>query len=75
MTKEKNKSEDILYVSDYILENFSNHGDSGELYLATNKKDPSEKYILKYQHYDCACNEFRNKIWSKHSTSKIIYCK
>lgn len=58
MTKEKNKSEDILYVSDYILENFSNHGDSGELYLATNKKDQSEKYILKYQHYDCACNEF-----------------
>ena len=58
MTKEKNKSEDILYVSDYILENFPNHGDSGELYLATNKKDQSEKYILKHQHYDCACNEF-----------------
>ena len=63
LKKEENKnkdvpiSNDILYISDFILEKFSNSGDSGDLYLATNKHNFNEKYILKHEYYDCACNE------------------
>lgn len=58
--------EDILYISDFTLEKFSNFGDSGDLYLATNKHNPDEKYILKHEYYDCACNEYMySKIGNK----------
>lgn len=58
--------EDILYISDFTLEKFSNFGDSGDLYLATNKHNPNEKYILKHKYYDCACNEYMySKIGNK----------
>ncbi len=68
LKKEENKnknvpiSDDILYISDFILEKFPNSGDSGDLYLATNKHNNNEKYILKHEYYDCACNEY---IYSK----------
>lgn len=59
-------SEDILYISDFTLEKFSNSGDSGDLYLATSKYSNSEKYILKHEYYDCACNEYMySKIGNK----------
>ena len=64
LKKEENKnknvpiSDDILYISDFILERFPNSGDSGDLYLATSKHNPKEKYILKHEYYDCACNEY-----------------
>lgn len=51
-------SDDILYSSDFTLEIFENSGDSGKLYLATSKHNPNEKYILKHEYYDCACNEY-----------------
>ena len=51
-------SDDILYISNFTLEKFPNSGDSGDLYLATNKRNPNEKYILKHEYYDCACNEY-----------------
>lgn len=51
-------TEDILYSSSFTFDFFSDSGDSGTLLLATNKKDKHEKYILKHQYYDCACNEF-----------------
>lgn len=61
-TENKNRnvviSDDILYISNFTLEKFSNSGDSGDLYLATNKRDHNEKYILKHEYYDCACNEY-----------------
>ena len=50
--------EDILYAKDYNFTFFSNSGDSGELLLASNKKNPNEKYIAKHFLEDCACNEF-----------------
>lgn len=60
------KSDDILYMSDFILERFPNSGDSGDLYLATNKCNHNEKYILKHEYYDCACNEYMySKIGNK----------
>ncbi len=49
---------DILYAKDYEFTFFSNSGDSGELLLACNKKNPNEKYLVKHEHIDCACNEF-----------------
>lgn len=59
-------SDDILYISNFTLEKFPNSGDSGDLYLATNKRNPNEKYILKHEYYDCACNEYMySKIGSK----------
>lgn len=59
-------SDDILYISNFTLEKFSNFGDSGDLYLATNKHNHNEKYILKHEYYDCACNEYMySKIGNK----------
>jgi len=59
-------SEDILYTSDFTLEKFSSSGDSGELFLATNKKNHDERYIIKHEYYDCACNEYMySKIGNK----------
>ena len=60
-------SDDILYISNFNLEVFfyndkKKYGDSGKLYLATNKYNHKEKYILKHAFYDCACNEY---IYSK----------
>lgn len=54
----KIKSDDILFISDFILEPFLNNGDSGQLFLATHKRNPEEKYIIKHAYYDCACNEY-----------------
>lgn len=65
-------STDILYTSNY---NFSkNHGierigDSGNLLLAFNKKNKSEKYIIKHYFSDCACNEY---VYSKLSNAMNI---
>lgn len=59
-------SDDILYISDFDLKKFPNSGDSGDLYLATNKHNYNEKYILKHEYYDCACNEYMySKIGNK----------
>lgn len=55
-------SDDILYISDFTLEKFDKLGDSGNLYLAINKYNSNEKYILKHECYHCACNEY---IYSK----------
>ena len=58
-------SDDILYISDFNLKKFFNSGDSGNLYLAINKYN-NEKYILKHEFYDCACNEYMySKIGNK----------
>ena len=55
-----------MYTSDFTFEKFSNSGDSGDLYLATNKYDCNDKYIIKHEYYDCACNEFMySKIGNK----------
>lgn len=75
--KNKNLSPDILNISDYTIENYSDYGDSGMLYLATSKKNSSEKYILKHQYFDCACNEYMysqigNKIGVKIAPVKLF---
>ncbi|MCM1052986.1 MAG: hypothetical protein NC483_03330 [Ruminococcus sp.] len=51
-------SEDILYTSDFLFEEFVNSGDSGSLLLATNKTNSDDQYIIKHEYYDCACNEY-----------------
>ena len=64
LKKEENKnreiptSNDILYISDFEIEKYSNLGDSGELLLATSKHNKEEKYIIKHEYYECACNEY-----------------
>lgn len=59
-------SDDILFISDFNLKIFPNSGDSGNLFLATNKYNSNEKYILKHEYYDCACNEYMySKIGNK----------
>lgn len=71
-------SPDILSTTDY---NFSKKhgidrvGDSGNLLLAYNKKNRSEKYIVKHYFSDCACNEF---VYSKLGNAmgiKVPYVK
>lgn len=52
------KDDDILYSSDFIFEDYPHDGDSGSLFLATSKKNKTKKYIVKHEHYDCACNEY-----------------
>lgn len=64
--REIKKSQDILYTSDFIMEDFPNSGDSGSLLLATSKHNCNEKYIIKHAYYDCACNEYMySKIGNK----------
>lgn len=55
------KSPDILNTKDFIFSKktgIERIGDSGELLLAYKKEDKTEKYILKHEYTDCACNEF-----------------
>lgn len=70
LEENKNKdfivSDDLLYTSDFRFEFFSDLGDSGELLIATNRNDSNDKYIIKHQYYDCACNEYMySKIGNK----------
>lgn len=53
---------DILNTKDFTFKKYYSGGDSGSLLLATNKKDKTEKYIVKHEYFDCACNEY---IYSK----------
>lgn len=59
--KPKLISEDVLETEDF---NFSpinplnRVGDSGELLLASSRKDNTEKYLIKHEYCDCAANEF-----------------
>lgn len=53
-----NDNIDILYTKDYILQDYSNNGDSGKLLLAVNKNNNLEKYIVKHVYYNSACNEY-----------------
>lgn len=70
-------SDDILYISDFTLEKYRCGGDSGNLFLATNKHNPLEKYVLKHEYYDCACNEYMyskigNKLGIKIASVKLF---
>jgi len=52
---------DVLKTTDYIFSKdfeVNREGDSGQLLLATNKINKDEKYIVKHEYTDCACNEF-----------------
>lgn len=53
-------SDDVLQIKDYHFKKnlFSRIGDSGELLFAVNNHNKSEKYIVKHEYIDCACNEF-----------------
>lgn len=51
---------DILPIENYIFKKapIKRIGDSGKLLLAINTHNKSEKYIVKHEFIDCACNEF-----------------
>lgn len=71
------KSDDILFTDDFTFKKFFHNGDSGELFLATNKHNKNEKYIIKHEYYDCACNEYMyskigNKIGVKIAPVKLF---
>ena len=54
-------SDDVLKTTDFIFSrNFevSRRGDSGQLMLAKSKLNKAERYIIKHEYTDCACNEF-----------------
>lgn len=57
-SKKAFNSKDILYTSDFTFKKYPHDGDSGELLLATSKYDKDEKYIVKHEYYDSACNEY-----------------
>ena len=52
LKKQENKNkiipvtDDILHISDFTIKKFSHSGDSGDLYLATNKRNSNVKYFL-----------------------------
>ena len=54
------ESNDILTIENYEFSesHFKRIGDSGKLLFAVNKSNKSEKYIVKHEYIDCACNEF-----------------
>lgn len=56
--KPKLHSDDVLMTTDFNYAEFSDEGDSGQLFLASCKQNPSQRYIVKHQFTDCACNEF-----------------
>ncbi|MEG2137742.1 MAG: hypothetical protein RRY64_03680 [Oscillospiraceae bacterium] len=56
--KPKLHSNDVLLTMDFNYAVFSDEGDSGQLLLATCKQNPSQRYVVKHQFTDCACNEF-----------------
>ena len=71
------KSDDILFTDDFTFKKFFHNGDSGELFLATYKHNKNEKYIIKHEYYDCACNEYMyskigNKIGVKIAPVKLF---
>lgn len=49
---------ELKYTKNFTIEEYSNKGDSGQLLLAKSKKEKDEKYILKHEYSDCACNEY-----------------
>jgi len=54
-------SPDVLDARDFVFEPFyqkRGNGDSGELLIATHKKDVFHRYIVKHAFCDCAANEF-----------------
>ena len=65
-------SDDVLQLKNYEFKKapISRIGDSGKLLLAINKNNQSEKYIVKHEYIDCACNEF---MYSK--LGQLLGCK
>ena len=54
-------SSDIVQTTDFIfapIQPLNRIGDSGQLLLAKRKDDPTQRYLVKHAHTDCACNEF-----------------
>ncbi len=51
-------SDNFINSKEFTFEKIDNNGDSGGLLLATNKKEKNQNYIIKHEHYDCACNEY-----------------
>lgn len=51
-------NKDILDTKNFTFQKFNHLGDSGNLQIATNKKNKEERYIVKHDYYDCACNEY-----------------
>lgn len=58
INKNLNLLEDILDTKDFTFKKFNNSGDSGSLLIATAKNNKDERYIIKHEYYDCACNEY-----------------
>ncbi len=52
------QSSDVVQTVDFNFADYEHEGDSGSLFLATNKKDSTRQYIVKHAYTDCACNEF-----------------
>lgn len=54
-------SPDVVETVDYMFSPFCPHehdGDSGPLFLATQKSNRTVRYVIKHACTDCACNEF-----------------
>lgn len=52
-------ADDVLHTADFTFSTpFEHEGDSGRLLLAKRKTNRSERYLVKHEFTDCACNEY-----------------
>lgn len=66
INKKVEEVKDLIYTNNYTLKDYIHNGDSGTLYLAINKHDKTDKYLVKHYYRECACNEYMySKIGNK----------
>ena len=52
-------SPDVVLTTDFVFsKTLHNDGDSGQLLLAKRKSNRKDRYLVKHEYTDCACNEF-----------------
>jgi len=49
---------DVVLTTDFLFSPMNHQGDSGQLLIAKRKGMPAEKYLVKHEATDCACNEY-----------------
>lgn len=51
-------SAEVFLTTDFLFSPMNHQGDSGQLLIAKRKGTPAEKYLVKHEATDCACNEY-----------------
>lgn len=49
---------EVFLTTEFLFSPMNHQGDSGQLLIAKRKGTPAEKYLVKHEATDCACNEY-----------------